>query len=215
MRFAKAASSSSLTRKSPMRGIQTVVAACAVIGIVLCWPAPAPADAGSAIRMNLEELVEGSALVVEARVQAARSGADARGLVYTDYDLEVERTFYGTDAPTRTVRLPGGMLPSGRGMMFPGLPELAVGEELLLMLSPAGRDDLRMPVGLAQGKFRLVTSAEGERFAVRTPSSAALIDARGQVGHGGLDIIGYADLSARLQAAVNGKRARGATDEGR
>lgn len=198
-----------------MRGIPTVVAACVAIGLVLCWPAPAPADAGSALRMNLEELVEGSALVVEARVQAAHPGRDARGLIYTDYDLDVERTFYGADAPTRTVRLPGGMLPSGRGMMFPGLPELAVGEDVLLLLSRASRDDLRMPVGLAQGKFRLVTNAEGDRYAVRAPSSAALIDARGQVGHGGLDIMTYADLSARVQAAVNGKRARGATDEGR
>jgi hypothetical protein len=185
------------------------------LAAVLCWPVPAPADAGSALRMDLEELADGAALAVEARVQAARPGQDARGLIHTDYDLVVARTFYGADAPTRTVRLPGGVLSSGRGMLLPGLPELAVGEELVLLLSPASASGVRMPIGLGQGKFRLVTTGAGARLAVRTSGGAALLDASGRAGHAGLDVLPYAELSARLQAAANAKRARGATDEER
>ena len=158
-------------------------------------------EAGTAVQLDLDEAFLASDLVVEGLVTAARSGELGDGTIYTDWDLRVERTFWGEEAETRTIRLPGGMLATGRGMLIPGMPRLVEGEHVVLLLEEPHRDGLRLTTGLSQGKYRIVTSSRGESVAVRTGDHVSLITARNTRVADRNGMLGYADLVARLEAA--------------
>jgi hypothetical protein len=167
-------------------------------------------QAGTAVRMDLAGLVEHADLVLEGRVLAAQVRRAPSGRIDTEFTLDVGRTFFGEHQAQRTIRLPGGVLPPGDGMMIPGMPSLAVGEDVLLFLGKAHASGLRMPVGLAQGKFTVVRSANGAKQLARSMESLTLVDARtGALGdlaaEPGLD---HAAVTARIAALAAHKRER-------
>jgi len=174
---------------------------------------PRPAGgvrAGTAVRMTLEDMVHRADLIVETRVLDAR-GLEVAGRIETEYLLEVTRTFEGEDQTYRTVRMPGGVLEDGRGMVLAGMPRLSRGERTLLFLSSEGRTGIRVPVGLAQGKLSLVTAKTGQRFVVQNASDLALVDRdSGSVIHGTAAnrILRYQDVVARIEAALAAERDR-------
>ncbi len=172
--------------------------------------------AGTALRLDLDELVTAADLVLEARVVSATPVEAPDGMVHTDYQLAVDRTFWGLDQPVRTVRLPGGVLPSGRGTMIPGMPELRAGEDLILMLSEPSHLGSRVVIGLSQGRWLVVADGRGRKFALRPQGGATLLSGPGgvPVEDHGIDVLEYADLLARLEAAVAAKRARGIEEGG-
>jgi hypothetical protein len=172
--------------------------------------------AGTALRMDLEQLVEGSDLVLEARVLSQTPLLGSNGLVYTDFELEVQRTFWGEDRPSRRIRLPGGALSTGRATLIPGMGTLRVGEEALLMLSPEGPQGARVFCGLSQGCYRILTPLTGPRVASREASAEALLDETTGTLVPGMqsEVLEYADLIARCTAAVSAKRARHTSEGG-
>lgn len=193
-----------------MRGTHLLaLGALAALAIVHGRRVTEPLEAGTALRMELEQVVGHADLVVEGRVLDAHPVAGPNGDVFTDYDLRVDRTFLGASAAARTVRLPGGMLPSGRGTIVPGVPPLAVGQDLVLLLTaPSGHAGTRLTVGLTQGRYRLVRDPSGARYAVRDDATASLVDAAGRPATVGAHAVHeYADFTARLEAAANAARA--------
>jgi hypothetical protein len=138
--------------------------------------APSPVEAGTAVRLEIEDLVREAELVLEGRVLADHASRDSRGLVSTSYTLSVRRTFRGAPQGTRVVTLPGGTLPDGSGTLLPGLPRLEVGEDVLLFLSSESANGSRMPVGLSQGKFRVVRTEGGAPALARTHVDLWLVD---------------------------------------
>lgn len=168
------------------------------------------ARAGTAVRMDVPALVEGAEVVLEARVLSRRAVREPNGRIDTEYSLGVERTFLGEELASRAIRLPGGVLPDGRGMIVPGLPGLSVGEDVVLFLSRAGASGMRVPVGLAQGKLRIVTDPRGRRRLVRDQDGLELVDPRtGAIrAADGSAFFDYADVVARIEAASAAKRAR-------
>jgi hypothetical protein len=163
---------------------------------------PSAVRAGTALRMDLEDAFERSDLVLEGRVIGKECRAYGDGLVCTDYEISVERTFWGEDLPSRTVRIPGGVLPTGEGMMIPGLPELIEGEDMVLLLGGPASGGLRMPTGLGQGKYSLVTEPGGTRLAIRTAEDLVLVsEGRSRQVHG-RDVMDYAELVGRIEAAA-------------
>jgi len=172
-------------------------------------------DAGTAVRLDVPDLVDRADLALEGRVVERHVAQDGRGRIETSYALAVERTFWGEPRAIRSVRLPGGVLPDGRGMILPGMPDLAVGEDVLLFLSPPGDTGIRMPIGLAQGKLRVVTGLSGERFLVRAQADLNLVDPRYGTVHraGGRALLDYARTIARIRAAVEARKARVAAGE--
>ncbi|MCP3917275.1 MAG: hypothetical protein GY711_17135 [bacterium] len=185
-----------------MRGILVPIAlALGVLPFVVSRPEPA--RAGTAVRMTLDESVAGADLVLEGRVLSKSCATASDGLIYTDYQVSVDRTFVGVDLPVRSVRLPGGMLPTGRGLMVPGVPELRVGEEVFLLLSEASSSGVRMVCGLSQGKYRIVRDARGARFAVRNSRGTTIVgDTPGNVQTApGVEVVDYAEMVARLMRA--------------
>lgn len=172
----------------------------ALLLLALSLPAR-EAGAGTALRLDFSSLVQRSDLIVEARVLGAHT-LEAEGLLLTEYLLEVSRTFKGADHAYRALRLPGGVRPDRSGLLIPGVPHLALGEEALLFLEPEGRAGARMPTGLAQGKFGVHRGADGVKRLVRDVSSLALVG-REDSTRGQRSLVGYADLVAAIEAAAN------------
>ena len=134
------------------------------------------AGAGTAQRLDLSSLVQRSEVIVEGRVLAAHT-LEAGDLVLTEYLLEVSRTFKGPDQPYRALRFPGGVRADGSGLLVPGMPHLAPGEEAVLFLEPETRGGMRLPTGLAQGKFGVRRAADGTKRLVRELGSLGLVGA--------------------------------------
>lgn len=186
------------------------------------------AHAGTAIRLDVAGLVDRADLVLEARVSSARAVLGPANRIDTEYTLVVERTFFGdaatlrgggygdaaptsgTDArPTRVIRMPGGVLPDGRGMVIPGLPALVMGERAILFLTRADATGMRMPVGLAQGRMRVIADAAGKKSIVREQADLALVDARtGAAAQADAKAYyDYAATVAEIEARAGHKRA--------
>jgi hypothetical protein len=169
-------------------------------------PAAQDVEAGTALRMDVPELARRADLIIEARVLSLKAIEAGAGRIETEFLLEVERTLAGDDLPLRAVRLPGGLLPDGRGMLLAGMPGLRVGESALLFLSAPTETGMRMPVGLAQGKLGIVTNAAGEKLVVRDASSLGLVSPGSTAVHdaGGLTLLPYAEVLAEIEAARAG-----------
>jgi hypothetical protein len=214
----------SVSMECPMRRLP-LLAAIAVASFPL-WSG-APAQAGTAVRMDIAGLVDRADVVIEARVSSARAVLGPGKRIDTEYTLIVERTFYGDSAPpppgdraeTRVIRLPGGVLPDGRGMVIAGIPALSSGERAILFLTRADATGMRMPVGLAQGRLRVVTDAAGKRSLVQDSAGVALVESRTDVAvrgdartdvavhAGGKAVLDYAATVAEIEARAAHKRA--------
>ena len=182
------------------------------VGCALLWASlplyPTPSSASTAIRLDVEELVQTADLVLEGRILMQRTSEDERGRIVTDTEIDVLRTFSGTHRARRTVRLHGGVLADGRASLLPGQPELRPGEQVILALSAPGEGGLRYVTGLSQGKYRVLDSPTLGTMAVRGGGGATLTPgAEPEEGHA--HVLPYVDLVARLQAAAASKAAQG------
>ncbi len=177
------------------------------LGLVALPRRPSGVVAGTAVRMDVSELARNADLIVEGRVLSALAQEDG-GRIETEYLLAVERTFAGDDRPLRAIRMPGGVLDDGRGMLLAGMPRIEAGETVLLFLTQPSASGIQMPVGLAQGKFRILERSDGSRVVVRSTSDVALLQREtGAILRGeGRTLMDYADLVAGIEAARAGKR---------
>jgi len=166
-------------------------------------------DAGTAVALEVEGLVDGSELIVEGRVLSATGVLLENGIVATDYEVRVERDFLGGSAEQIAVRIPGGILPDGSGMLLPGMPALAPGERAIVFLTEEDPRGLRMPVGLGQGRLRVLDGPGGQHWLERDASRLALVGPDGDLQHPDeRSLLDYAGMVAEIEAAVAGKRAR-------
>ncbi len=178
--------------------------------LLLCAVLAGPLAAGSAPRVELEELVAQCDVGLEGRVQRVRVLELGPKRIETELTLSVTRRFWGQGAAELVVRIPGGVLPDGRGLVLPGLPRFEEGEELLLFLSQESRRGTRMPVGLAQGRFRVEHRADGTKSLVRDQDDLELLDPRtGRASRAAPRArFDYDATVARLQAAAAARRAK-------
>lgn len=165
-------------------------------------------DAGTAIRLDIPEMVECADLVLEGRVRSRVVERVSERRIETKLTLDVDRTFWGEDRTERIVRLPGGVLEDHSGLVISGMPTLEVGEEVLLFLSEEGSTGVRVPVGLSQGKLRVETSLDGQRWLTRSQGSLSVIDPRtGRVRCAGAgERLDYAEVIAEVWAAADARR---------
>lgn len=192
-----------------MRLLATLGALVATCLLVVGVPRPqARVSAGTAVRMSVPELTRNASLILEGHVLASQASASPDGRVETEYLLQVERTFRGEDLPYRSIRIPGGVLPDGSGMVLAGMPTIADGEDVLLFLTGRSRGGVRMPVGLAQGKFRVVHQADGTKVLEREGGGVSLLDPRTgalqEAEHS--SAWSYADVVAQIEAALERRR---------
>lgn len=169
----------------------------------------AEVQAGTVTRFAIEDLVQRSDQAFEGRVVSCTTRVGARGRIETEYGVRVARAFVGTGGTVRTFRLPGGTLPDGSGMIVPGMPRLSQGEDVLVFLTAESASGSRMPVGLAQGKLRVVTAADGRKSLVRDVLDLEIVEVRGAQGPGRIDppTLDYASTITRIEAAVAARAA--------
>jgi hypothetical protein len=174
-------------------------------------------EAGTAVRLEVSDMARSADLVLEGRVVDANVLEGETGLIETEYLLSVDRTLWGADLGSRVVRLPGGVLPDGRGMMIPGMPRVRVGEDVMLFLSKETAWGMRMPMGLAQGKFSIVRGFGGERRLVREQASLTTIDAAtGQLSEASTGAsLDYAAVVSEVHAALAQRQAPHTQPQGR
>ena len=166
-------------------------------------------SAGTAIRLEVSELAYNASLIVEGRVLSAQT-VEIEGLVATEYLIEVGETLAGTDLAYRTVCVPGGVREDGSGMLLAGMPMVLPGDTSLFFLTEESSNGLRMPVGLAQGKFDIVLLADGSKRLVRDASDVTLINPQtGTVqSSGGRAVYDYAQVRTEIEAGLARKRNR-------
>jgi len=169
----------------------------------------AAAPAGTAVRLTLADLADRSDLCLEAKVTAARAILESGKRIDTEYTLSVLRTFWGEAQASRAIRLPGGVLPDGRGMVLPGLRGLEPGEEVLLFLSKPDPLGMRVPIGLAQGTLRVETDKLGRKHLVPDERGLAIVAPGGAPqANEPPRVLDYAAAVAEIESALAARRAR-------
>jgi len=174
-------------------------------------------EAGTAQKLEIENLVGQCDQALEGRVQHIRVVEAGQKRIETEITLSVSRRFWGTGANEFVVRVPGGVLPDGRGLVLPGMPRFAEGEELLLFLSAESRSGTRVPVGLAQGRFRVERRAGATKMLVRDQDELELFDplTRRTSRAEPRALFDYGAVVARIEAAAQERRQREARGGGR
>jgi hypothetical protein len=187
--------------------------------LALAWRAALPVrvEAGTAQKLEIEQLVGECDQALEGRVQHIRVVEAGPKRIETEVTLTVSRRFWGTGGTEFVLRMPGGVLPDGRGLVLPGLPRFAEGEELLLFLSAECRNGTRMPVGLAQGRFRIERRAGSAKTLVRDQDELELFDplTRRTSRAEPRALFDYGAVVARIEAAAQQRRQREARGGGR
>jgi hypothetical protein len=128
--------------------------------------------------LSVAELAGHADLVLRGRVAAVEVRWDRSGRIpITFVQLEVLEVLEGQLPPFRTVTLaqPGGEA-DGVALDYAGRPRFEPGEETVVFLSRRGTNRF-IPVGLAQGKFRLGSpDGNGRRPLSRDLAGIALVE---------------------------------------
>jgi hypothetical protein len=198
-------------------------ASAALLLLLALAPLPGPTGevrAGTALRLDVAGLVERSGEIFEGRVLSTRVLSEPDGRLETEVVVGVSRTWWGAPRAAQVFRVPGGLRPDGSGLVLPGLPGFEPGEELLLFLTepssarPAGAP-LRLPVGLAQGKLRLLRTAAGTRSLTRDLDGLSLVDGAGPgaASAAAAGAVRYEDFVRALELAVARRRSAAPDEE--
>ncbi len=101
-------------------------------------------------------------------------------------------------------------------MVVPGLPGLAVGDDVILFQSKADAWGTRMPIGLAQGRMLVATDLHGRKRIVRDQSGLDLANpsTRTTLPADERAVLEYAAAVADIEAAAAGKKARLRAEKG-
>lgn len=126
-------------------------------------------EATTVVRLNLEQMVRGSQRIIIGRCLSRRTHWNrTRTLILTSTRFAVTEDLKGESRGFATVVMVGGTK-DGITQEVSGVPKFEVGEEVLLFLT-AGKSGRWRPLGLSQGKFRIVTDRQGIRQALHASS---------------------------------------------
>jgi hypothetical protein len=144
------------------------------IGIVLLVALALPVGASTFLWMEPQELVRGSAAVVQGEVLKVESFWDrAARVIVTEAMVRVEEKVFGDTPSVVVVRTWGGTV-NGYTVEAHGFPKFQPNERVLLYLE-AERDGASRVTGYQQGHFRVVRDKSGVEMAVPT------VDAGGHI----------------------------------
>jgi hypothetical protein len=125
-------------------------------------------------KLSLEELVRKSGRIILGRCLSTESRWNQRNtLIYTYSKFAVTENFKGQAGGFVNVVTVGGTV-DGITQTVSGMPQFEQDEEVVLFLE-ASKNDLWQPVGLSQGKFRIVKdSRTGDTEAILSLSGLQL-----------------------------------------
>jgi hypothetical protein len=139
-----------------------------------------PAEASRARTLNLEQLAAHADRIFRGRCIQAQVAIDPTlGQTVTYVSFVPEHVVRGPSSlhGTLTIKLLGNRTSSaGPGDAIDGLPQFEAGEEVILFLYPDSAHGLTSPVGLGQGKFRVVPDKAGKPVAANMFGNDSLFD---------------------------------------
>lgn len=164
----------------------------------------------------------GLVTVVGREVRTAPWGSAGRNVLVTDWSVRTERMAFGqSPGDVVTLMLPGGHTADGRGVSVSGVPQLEMGQRLIVIIDPqrAGHSW----VGAAQGllsvdeqdkvtlRGRPVIAIDAAGFQVgpapRTAAAALTADGDSRVGHiVAEEALGLDEALAALRHLAGGAR---------
>jgi len=125
---------------------------------LLCGALHAPAGAATVAPLTFDQLVNASAVVIDARVSRVDGQwSDDRTRIDTVVTVDVVGRFKGAPGGTMRFSIPGGRV--GRYVnLIPGAPTFAAGDRAVLFLASRGP---RLPAltGFTQGIYRVTVDA--------------------------------------------------------
>jgi hypothetical protein len=123
----------------------------------------AKANATQVRPLNIEEMTERATTIFAGRCLHVRVETDPKlRSDVTVATFRVDRSIKGSAGNTITVRMPWANVAS-----FPaGVPSFERGDDVVLFLYGESASGMRAPVGLGQGRFRIVTDKQGHRIAI-------------------------------------------------
>lgn len=113
--------------------------------------APGDASATTVARLSTEQLVDAAEFAFVGTVVDVWTEVDARGLVWTRAQVEVERPLKGAPDTTMVVEQAGGAY-GGVTTHVDGVARFSVGERGVFFVSTRGDDRIQL-IGMAQGKY--------------------------------------------------------------
>ncbi|REJ80730.1 MAG: hypothetical protein DWQ36_10845 [Acidobacteria bacterium] len=123
-------------------------------------------SASTFVALESRELVAESQRVVQGRVLDLQSFWNEDGrMIFTEATVAVDETLVGAERATVVVRVPGGTVGDLR-VEASGFPRFALGQEVILFLSPSADGRHHRVVGHQQGHFEVVRRDDGVRLAV-------------------------------------------------
>lgn len=139
---------------------------CSFWTALICWALHAPAGAVIVAPLTFDELVNASAVIVDARVShVAGQWSDDRSRIDSVVTVDVMGRFKGAPGGTMSFTIPGGRV--GRYVnLIPGGPAFTAGDRAVVFLASRGP---RLPTltGFTQGIYRVtVDSRTGSMLVV-------------------------------------------------
>lgn len=115
--------------------------------------------------LSIEQLTARAQLIVRGTVTSRTCQRDGAGQIYTTVDFQVAEVWKGSFPGTNLAVVHSGGVLGDEQAACPQEVDLPPGEEavLFLILNPAGQ---AVCVGMAQGKFRLISDGNGDKLAV-------------------------------------------------
>ena len=122
--------------------------------------------------VNIEEMTERATTIFAGRCLHVRVERDRRlGLDVTVATFRVDRSIKGGAAKTITVRMPW----ASEAAVPAGVPSFARGDDVVLFLYGESATGMRAPVGLGQGRFRIVADKQGRAMAINDAGNRNLM----------------------------------------
>ena len=165
-------------------------------------------------RFDLADLTGHAAFIFVGTCVSARTEL-VDGRVHTRVEFAVSQVVHGADTDRIVLYLPGGLY-QGKRYTLVGMPTFAPDEEVVLFLTEEDRSGHAWPVGLGQGKFRIVRSGAAARV-FQELGGATLYRPSGGAAKAAsplprLDGLPLAELLGRVRALL---KMRGAVDADR
>jgi hypothetical protein len=137
------------------------------IGVLLLLVAALPVGASTFLRMTPQEMVRGSAAVVQGEVLKVSSFWEPSGrIIVSEALVQVHEKILGEAPSVVVVRTFGGTV-NGFTVEAHGFPKFRANERVLLYLEPE-KDGASRVTGYQQGHFRIVRDKAGVEYAVPT-----------------------------------------------